>query len=170
MKKETWILFFVLFISLYIGYQWDDLDSLRTGVHAILDPSFGKLIAWNNFWGFLAITAVLAFVLTMAQKFLTDQTELKKLKAEQKAVQQEMKKYKDHPEKLLELQKETFKSMPKMMHLTMRSFTYTGVPIILFFRWFQEVLNPIYGGWWILYYLIGTMIFSGVFRKVFKTA
>jgi len=68
----------------------------------------------------------------------------------------------------MELQKKSFSTMPKMMHLSFRAFAYTGVPLILFFRWFQETLSPIYGGWWLLYYLIGAMIFSSIFRKIFK--
>lgn len=170
MKAGTIALFFVLALSLYIGYYWEDLDTVRAGVHYIFDPTFGALIGWSTFLGFMVTVAIISLILSLAQKFLTDQKELKILKAEQKAVQAEMKQYRDHPEKLLELQKKSFQTMPKMMHLTMRSFVYTGIPIILFFRWFQEILHPIYGGWWILYYIIATMIFSSIFRKLLKIA
>jgi uncharacterized membrane protein (DUF106 family) len=168
LKGGTIGLLFVLAISFYIGIYWEKLDAVRAAVGFVLDPTFGVLIEWNTFIGFLITVAVISLILTIAQKFFTDQAELKILKAEQKAVQEEMKQYKNHPEKLIELQKKSFSTMPKMMHLTMRAFVYTGVPIILFFRWFQEMLAPIYGGWWILYYLIGAMIFSIIFRKIFK--
>lgn len=168
MKAGTIGLIFVLALSLYIGYFWDSLDTVREGVKAVLDPTFGMLMEWNLLFGFLITVGIITLVLTLAQKFLTDQKELKKLRDEQKAVQKEMKEYKNHPEKLLELQKKSFETMPKMFHLTMRSFVYTGVPIILFFRWFQGILNPIWGGWWILYYIIAAMVFSSIFRKVLK--
>ena len=79
-----------------------------------------------------------------------------------------MKKYKDHPEKLLEFQKKQLEFIPKTLELTIKPLIYTSIPIILLFRWFGDFLNPVFGGWWILYYLIGAMIFSGIFKKVFK--
>ena len=161
-------LIFVLAVSLYIGFFWEKLDSVRAVVNAVLNPTFGALLAWSTLPGFLIIVAIIALILTLAQKLFTNQVELKKLRQEQKAVQQEMKQYRDQPEKLMELQKKSFETMPKMMHLAFRSFAYTGIPIILFFRWFQEILDPIYGGWWLLYYIIATMVFSTIFRKVLK--
>lgn len=168
MKNSAVILVIVLGISMYIGFFWDSLDSIRNGVSSILDPTFGVLISWNNFFGFLIIVAILSLLLTLAQKFLTDQKELKKLKEEHKEIQKEMKKYTDDKEKSAELLKKSGPLTMKMLHLSMSAFAYTGIPIILFFGWFRETLSPIYGGWWILYYIVVTMIFSSIIRKVLK--
>ncbi len=170
MKKSTIAIFVVLAIAMYIGYQWEELDTIRNGVHAVLDPTFGTLIALNNFIGFLLVVAIISFILMLAQKYLTDQKEMKRLRSEQKEIQKQMKEFKEHPEKIQELTKKQFELMGPMMHLTFRAFTYTGIPIILFFRWFQETLSPIYGGWWLLYYLIASMVFTTLFKKWFKVA
>lgn len=170
MKKSTVALLVVLAFALYIGYAWERLDAVRAGVHAVLDPTFGTLIAWNSFIGFLLVVAFISFCLMLAQKYLTDQKEMKRLREEHKALQKQMKEFKDHPEKVTELTKKQLALMGPMMHITFRAFTYTGIPVILFFRWFQEILTPVYGGWWLFYYIVASMIFTSLFKKWFKVA
>jgi len=159
-----------MMLPIAIFSLWDKYPIIKTCVHAVLDPSLGFLLNWNLIIGFIIVSGLLALIQTLAQKFLTNQEELKKLRHEQKILQEEMKKYKDHPEKLLELQKKSLEFLPKTMDLTMNSMFYTAIPFVLLFRWFQSYLLPVWGGWWILYYLIAIMIFSQIFRKVFNVA
>ena len=85
-----------------------------------------------------------------------------------------MKKYKDHPEKLMELQKKQFEFIPKTMKLSMRAIVFTGIPFILFFRWFMDFFtaigDPKFFGFlsWFWFYLIFSIIFSSILRKIFK--
>jgi uncharacterized membrane protein (DUF106 family) len=165
----------VMLVSLFIASLWNTPlfgkeAFVKSSVKAILDPSIGLLFKWNIIIGFIIIVGILSFILTITQKFLTNQEELKKMKKEQKLLQEEMKKYKDHPQKLLELQKKQLEFIPKTFDLTMKPLLYTSIPIILLFRWFSEFLNPVWGGWWILYYLVLSMIFSGIFKKVLDVA
>ena len=82
-----------------------------------------------------------------------------------------MKEFKHHPEKMMALQKKQFALMPKQMKLSMRAIAYTGVPFILFFRWFYdffEVLgNPKFFGFmnWFWFYLIGAIVLGAILRK-----
>ena len=86
-----------------------------------------------------------------------------------------MKEFQSHPEKLMELQKKQFAMMPRQMKLSMRSIIYTGIPFILFFRWFNDyfTVNPVkvfgFLGWFWAY-LIASIIFTSIFRKVFNVA
>jgi len=160
----------ILGISLFIASRWEKMPIIRDSVGYVLDPSFGALLDWNVYVGFLVVIGFTSLVLTLAQKYLSDQASLKEIKKEQKYLQQEMKKYRDHPEKLMELQKKQLEFFPRTFNLTMKPLMYTSIPIILLFRWFADYLYPIFGGWWILYYMIGAMIFSTVFRKVLDVA
>ncbi len=174
-NKSLLIYFAVLFISLYIVGQWNaelfgEKDFLRNKIGFVLNPTLGALLNWNIYIGFIAIVALTSLILTIAQKYLSNQAELRELKKEQKLLQEEMKKYKDDPSKLAELNKKQLEFIPKTFNLTMKPLMYTSIPIILLFRWFGEYLHPIFGGWWILYYLIGSLIFSSIFRKVFDVA
>lgn len=178
MAKENrgmFIYFGVLIVSLIIAYNWETTifgktAFIKTAVSSVLDPSLGVLLSWNTWIGFIVIVALTSIILTLAQKYLSNQVELKEMKKEQKILQEEMKKYKDQPQKLLELQKKQLEFIPKTFNLTMKPLMYTSVPIILLFRWFSDFLQPIFGGWWILYYLIGSLVFSAIFRKIFKVA
>lgn len=165
-----------MFASLAIASLWSRIEVFRDAVHYVLDPSAGALLNWNVTWGMLIIILIIAVFTTVVQKYTTDQETIKKLKEEQKILQEEMKKFRDNQPKLVELQKKQFEFMPKMMKLSMGSIIYTGVPFILFFRWFMDFFtaigNPKFLGifTWFWFYLIFTMIFSSVLRKVLKVA
>jgi len=163
-----------LVISMLIALFWDSLGFLRDLVHAIFDPSAGALLNLNVTWGMMLIVFALTLITTLIQKYTTDQEALKDLKKEQKALQAEMKEHKDNPQKIMELQKQSFAAIPKTMKLSMRSFAYTTIPLILFFRWFMDFFEVL-GGYkffgflgWFMFYLIFTLIFSSIFRKVLK--
>ena len=78
--------------------------------------------------------------------------------------------------KMMELQKKQFSSMPEMMKLSMASIIYTGVPFVLFFRWFDDFFesigDPTFLGFlsWFWFYLILLMITGGILRKILKVA
>ncbi|MBU0958716.1 MAG: DUF106 domain-containing protein [Nanoarchaeota archaeon] len=164
----------VLVASMLIALFWNSISFIRNAVHGVLDPSAGALLRMNVTWGMLIIVLIIAIITTIIQKYATDQKTLKELKKEQKLLQEEMKKYRDNPAKVMELQKKSFEFIPKTMKLSMRAMAYTGIPLILFFRWFMDVFNamdsPKFFGFlsWFWFYLIFTMIFSSIIRKIFK--
>ena len=108
------------------------------------------------------------------QKYLTDQEVLKTIKEEQKIVQQEMKLARSSPEKSMELSKKSLELTMKAMPMTMRPLVYTVIPFVLFLRWFQDYFtaagNPKIFGFltWFWAYLIFSILFSTIFRKVLK--
>lgn len=170
MKRGLTAYFAILLVSLYIGASWNKYPFIKNTVHGILDPTAGVLLQWNLWIGFVIIVAIISLFLMLVQKLFVNQAEMRALKEEQKFVQKEMQKFKDHPEKLLEFQKRQFQAIGKSFNLMTKSFIITAVPIILFFRWFQESLLPVWGSWWILYYLVGAIAFSSLFRKLLKIA
>ena len=165
----------VMLISLVIAGLWDKVFIIKDSIHAILDPSAGALLLWDVSWGMTIIILVVTLIVTLAQKYATDQEALRELKKEQKQIQEEMKRFKEHPEKLMNLQKTQMKLLPKQMKLSMRAIAFTGVPLILFFRWFQDFFTTLgdvkfFGiiGSWFLFYLIIAMVFGAILRKYLK--
>jgi len=165
----------VMLISLVIAGLWDKVSVIKDSIHAILDPTAGALLLWDVSWGMTIIILFVTLIVTLAQKYATDQVALKELKKEQKAIQKQMKEFKEHPEKLMELQKTQMKLFPKQMKLSMRAIAFTGVPLILFFRWFQDFFVTLgdvkfFGiiGSWFLFYLIIAMVFGSILRKYMK--
>jgi uncharacterized membrane protein (DUF106 family) len=172
MNRGIKIALFVMVLGIIFSMIYPKVPILKESVHYVLDPTFGRLLDYNVNLGLILITAFMTLVLTLVQKFTTNQEELRKLKQEQKLLQHEMKQYRDHPEKLLELQKKQLEFMPRTLDLTMGSLAYTTIPILLFFRWFTDyfTMNPvkIFGFMgWIWAYILFSIIFSMFYRKIF---
>jgi uncharacterized membrane protein (DUF106 family) len=166
----------IMIVSLIIASMWDKLPFIKNAVHFILDPTAGALLNWQLTGGMMIIVFVLTLITTLVQKYATDQETLKEIKKEQKEIQKQMKEFREHPDKLKELQGKQFAMFPKQMKLSMRGIAYTGIPFILFFRWFYDFFNAIeaatgepvrFFGFlgWIWFYLIFAMIISSVLRK-----
>ena len=163
----------VMAASFLIAGLWT-YPPIKNSVHFILDPTAGSLLNLNPLFGMIVIVFIIVLATTLIQKYGTNQEELKKLKAEQKILQEEMKKYRDNPEKLMEMQKKQLEFIPKTFDLTMSSMVYTFIPLILFFRWFSEYFVSGYKFFgflsWFWFYLILSLIFSSILRKVLKVA
>lgn len=171
-------LFIFLIISLVIAGLWDKLPFIKDSIHYLLDPTAGFLLNWNLNLGMLIVVFAISLMTTLVQKYATDQDALREMKKEQKENQEQMKELQNQPEKLMELQKKQFAMMPKQMKLGMRPIMYTGIPFLLFFRWFNDYFislgSPkfLFGLSWFWFYFITTMIISSVLRskKVFNVA
>ncbi len=172
--KPIGVLFFVMIISFGIATFWNSFPLIKDTIHLILDPTAGKLLDFNLNWGMVGIAGIISLSLTLIQKYTVDNETLRKLKQEQKLLSEEMKKFRDNPEKILELQKKQFEFVPKTMDITLRPLIYTAIPIILFFRWFSDYFAALEGikifGFfsWFWAYLVFSIIFSMIFRKMLK--
>jgi uncharacterized membrane protein (DUF106 family) len=170
----------VTFLSFAIFTYWDKIPFMKNAVHNVLDPSAGALLGWNLTIGMLVIIFIITLITTLIQKYTTDQKALKELRNEQKILQEEMKKFEHHPEKLAELSKKQFEFFPRTLKLTSRGVLFTGVPFILFYRWFYDIFSamidpatgksPLFFGFfsWFWFYMISMIIFSTILRKYLK--
>ena len=165
------LIIFMMLIALLIASLWEKTPAIKNSVHAVLNPSAGFLLDWNLSIGMLIVVFIITLLMTIVQKYATNQKALKELKKEQKEIQQQMKEFKAHPEKLIELQKKQFKLIPKQFKLSMRGIAYTAIPFILFFRWFGDYFieagNPKLwlGMSWFLFYILFAIIFGAILRK-----
>lgn len=173
-------LFLIMSIStlilLSISFLWGKIPQIKNTVHAVLDPTLGVLMNWNLLIGFSLVILVLNFLTVIVQKYTTDQKAIAEIKKEQKDLQVEIKKYKDNPQKLMELQQSSFPSTMRMMQLTMKSQFYTIVPLLLLFRWFWDFFGAL-GEYkffgilsWFWFYLIASLIFGSIIRNLLKVA
>jgi len=173
MNKGMKVMLLVTLVSLGIAALWNSVPIIKNSIHYILDPTAGSLLNFNANLGLLIITAIVSLAIALVQKYTVDADEMKKIKEEQKILKEEMAKFKAHPEKMLELQKRQMAMIPKTWDLTMKPLIYTSLPIILFFRWFNDyfITNPVkfFGIMsWIWAYLILSIIFSIIFMKLLK--
>ncbi|MBI2004135.1 DUF106 domain-containing protein [Candidatus Pacearchaeota archaeon] len=170
------LIIIIMFVSLLIASLWDKYPAIKNSVHAVLNPSAGTLLNWNLNIGMLIVVFAITLLTTIVQKYATNQEALKELRKEQKEIQKQMKEFKNHPEKMMELTKKQWKLMPKQMKLSMRAIAYTGIPFILFFRWFGDYFveaeklagEPVrlwLGMSWFLFYILFAIVFGAILRK-----
>lgn len=167
------IMFLIMLLSLGVAALWNDIPAVKSTVHFLLDPNVGVMLNWNATVGLLLVTAIITLITSILQKYLTDQDLLKSIKEEQKIVQQELKLVKGDQTKSMELSKKSMELTMKAMPMTMRPAMYTIIPFVLFLRWFNDyfTVHPVYIlGFmtWFWAYLIFSVIFSAIFRKILK--
>jgi uncharacterized membrane protein (DUF106 family) len=164
-------IFLIMIASLVIASLWNKIPAIKDAINYVLNPTAGALMNWNLTIGMMIIVLIITAIMTIVQKYATDQKTLRELKDEQKEIQKQMKEFRNHPEKMMELNKRQMAMFPKQMKLSMRGVAYTGIPFILFFRWFDDFFramgSPKFFGFlgWFLFYLIFAMIFSSILRK-----
>jgi uncharacterized membrane protein (DUF106 family) len=176
LKRFFIVMTTLMVFSLVIVTLWDRVPIIKNAVGAVLNPSAGKLILWNNTLGSLIVFLIIAVITTLVQKLVTDQETLKEIKKEQKKLQKEIKKYRKDPEKSMQLQKDALPKTFEMMELQMKGSFFTIIPFILLIRWFHDfyaaIGNPTFLSFfsWFWFYLVSLMVFSSILRKVFKMA
>jgi uncharacterized membrane protein (DUF106 family) len=162
-----------MIVSLIIASFWNSIPIIKNSVGAVLNPTAGALLEWNLTYGMIILIFILALFMTLAQKYTTDQKTLREMKAEQKKMQQDLKKLQVGSKEYTELSMKSMKFMGPMMKLSMRPIIYTAIPIILLFRWFADyfaVIDIKFFGFfsWFWFYLLGSIIFSSILRKIMK--
>jgi len=175
MKQMRWI-FLVMIVSLLIAWKWDDITFIKEIVHITLNPTLGKLLIFNKYVGMVVIAVILNLIITLLQKYTIDKETMKEIKKEQKDLKESMKEHKKNPEKLMELNQRQFELVGKSLPLTMRPIIFTSIPFILLFRWFHDIFDmggvlsgTVFLGFmnWFWFYLLISIVFSMIFRKVF---
>ena len=129
-----------------------------------------ELLQSNAIVSIIIISIIVTFISSLLTKWLTNQEHLKGLKERQKLLQAEMKKHKDNPQKMQEIQTEILKITGTMMKSSFKPMLVTFIPFLILAYWINSVYLDVIGKWWILYYLIASLIASVVFRKLLKMA
>ncbi|UCD04277.1 MAG: DUF106 domain-containing protein [Candidatus Woesearchaeota archaeon] len=137
------------------------------------------------FWSILLIAVGLSLIVTLAYKYLTDQTLMKELKKELKKNQKRLKEARGEPDKMMAIQKETMHTNMKYMSQSMKPMIFTIIPFLIIFAWLRSIFEgtvviplsfhvPLSsletGMGWIGTYIILSMIFTTIFRRVLKIA
>lgn len=106
----------------------------------IIDGIMSPFLAMPPLWAIILLSFVLSIIITVIYKYVTDQELMKTLKADMKAMQKEIKNFKNNPQKMMELQKKSMeKNMKYMMH-SLKPTLITFIPLILIFAWLNSHL------------------------------
>ena len=114
----------------------------------VLNPVLQPLLNMSPFWGVVILAFVITLIITLAYKYLTNQSEMKRLKEEQKESQKRMKELRNNPEEMMKVQKAAMKKNMEYMKHSFKATLITFIPIILIFGWMNAHLayEPIFPG------------------------
>ena len=139
----------------------------------IFDPTLGFFVSWDYLYGLLVISFILTLISTIAYKYLTDQKYMKQEKEEIKRMSKEMRELKDSKE-MMKKQKELMERNFGMMKHSFRPLLFTAIPFFIIFSWLSQTYKEIdlnFLGFihnWIWVYLLSSIIFSIILRKILK--
>lgn len=166
------IIFVVMLVSLLVASLWNTMPAIKNSVNVVLNPTAGALLSWHLVGGMTILVMLLSLFMTIIQKYTTDQETMGEMRDEQKKLHEEMKKHSPGSKEYTDLSMRSMKFLAPMMKMGMRPLAYTAIPIILLFRWFQDYFTLVDFKFWIFtwfwFYLVGTIIFSSIFRKILK--
>jgi len=174
--RQRHILLILMIVVMGIGFFWSSVPAIKGAVHLVFNPTIGALLDWNVTWGMVILLFIVNLAMTLVQKYTTDQATLKEIKKEQKEFQKESQQYRDDPAKMMEMNKKQIDFFKRTFIITMRASMFTLVPLVLLFRWFGDYFSLIEGfkffGYlgWFWFYLLASIVFTTIFRKVFDVA
>jgi len=112
---------------------------------------------------------VVTILITIVTYFFTDKELVRSIKAKQKSLREQMKVHKDNPQKMMELNKQMMEDMPKQMKQSLKVSVITIVPMLIFFGWLRSLFaTTTIASSWIWWYIVASLVFSIVIRKIFK--
>jgi len=125
------------------------------------------------------VSAFLSLVVTLVYKYSTDQVLMKELKKELKRYKEELKRVRSDPDKMKEINSKMMKVNSKYMMQSFKPMIITILPFLAIFSWLKGLFNstiliplPFWEGHlgWIGTYILFSMIFSTLLRKLMKVA
>lgn len=127
-----------------------------------------ELILVNPRVSIVILSFIASLVITTISYFLTDRKKMKEIKERQKDIRLELKKFKNDPEKVMELNKKMMADFPEQMRASLKPMLVTIVPILIFFGWLKSTFAATdIAATWLWWYIISSIIFSIFIRKIF---
>lgn len=119
--------------------------------------------------GIVVAAILVSLFISLVNYFVLDKEKMHSLRNRQKEIQEEMKKHKDNPTKLMELQKEMFSHMGSTFKHSLKPMMITFIPLILLFPMLRTtLLTTEIAKTWLWWYIGSSLVASMIFRKLFK--
>jgi uncharacterized membrane protein (DUF106 family) len=116
---------------------------------------------------------ILTLITTLVYKYTTNQQWIKQTREEMKELQKQANDSRNNPAKMAEIQRQIMEKNMKFMMHSFKPLIYTFIPLLLVFGWIRSVPEwtegkILLGLSWIWVYVIFSMLFSTILRKVLK--
>ena len=127
-----------------------------------------QLIQNNPRISIIILSFIVTLFITIVNYFMTDRNRMKEIKEKQKRLRVELKEFKDNPQKMMEINKQMMEDMPEQLKHSFKPMLVTIIPLLILFKWLRAtfLITEIAGSWF-WWYIISSIAFSMILRKVF---
>jgi len=130
--------------------------------------AFMELIQNNPRISLILISVIASFFVTVVRYFMLDKEKMKEIKQRRKDLRQEMKKYKDNPEKIMELNKRMMRDLPEELKHSFKPLIVTLIPFLILFAWLRSTYAVTdIAATWFWWYFGSALISSIILNKLF---
>ena len=127
-----------------------------------------ELIQNNPRISIIVLAFIVTLFITIVNYFMTDRDRMKEIKEKQKRLRTELKQYKDNPQKMMEINKQMMEDMPEQLKHSFKPMLVTIIPLLILFKWLRATfLITSIAGSWFWWYIVASIAFSMILRKVF---
>jgi len=131
--------------------------------------AIANLMIINPKVSIIIISLVVAVFINIVNYFIIDKDKMKELKEIQKACQIKLKDAQGDTQKIAEINKQMLDCSGEMIKHSFKPMLITFIPIIIVFTFIRGVYSTTeLAKTWIWWYIISSIIFSMILRKVFK--
>jgi uncharacterized membrane protein (DUF106 family) len=131
--------------------------------------AISSLIIANPKASILILSLIVTLFITIITHFLTDKELMRGIKEKQKKLREEMKIHRDNPEKMMEINKKMMEDLPHQMKQSLKVSLVTIIPLLFLFNWLKVTFAATsIASSWIWWYILSSLAFSIVLRKLFK--
>lgn len=117
----------------------------------------------------ILISAGITFFISLVNHLVLDKEVVKSQKNRQKELREEMKMHQEskNHEKMMEINKKILQESMQTFRMSMTPMLITTIPVLIAFYWIRNLFTSAFVGWF-WWYLISAILFSILFRKLFK--
>ena len=93
----------------------------------------------------IAISFLATLFITIITYFMTDKVRMKELRDKQKGIKEEIKRHRDNPQKMMELNKKMMEDMPEQFKHSFKPMLITIIPMAFLWTWLRTTyaITPI---------------------------
>ena len=117
----------------------------------------------------VVVSGLISLFISLVNYFVLDKDRVRELRDKQKALNGQMKTHKDNPQKLQDLQKEMMSHMGESMKHSFKPMLITTIPLLVVLPFIRNLfIETSLAGSWFWWYFASAIVFSMIFRKLFK--
>lgn len=117
----------------------------------------------------IVVSGLISLFISLVNYFVLDKDKVRELREKQKDLNAQLKVHKDNPQKLQEIQKEMMSHMGENMKHSFKPMLITTIPLLVVLPFIRHLFaETSLAGSWFWWYFVSAIIFSMIFRKLFK--